>query len=56
MKIRSCQIEASPFTFLVLKVLVTYSYKDKNIRSASRDWAERNLEGKKYLSCFNLRI
>ena len=53
MKIRSCQIEASSFTFLVLKVLVTYSYKDKNIRSASRDWAERNLEGKKYLSCLS---
>ena len=29
------------------------SYKDKNIRSASRDWAERNLEGKKYLSCLS---
>ena len=51
MTIPSCQIEATPFTFLALKVLVTYSYKEKNIQSASRDWAER--EDKKYLSCLS---
>ena len=56
MKIPSCQIEACPFTFLALKVLVIYSYKGKNIRSTSRDWAERNLEGKKYLLCLSKNL